>query len=227
MNLKAPLKDAEAFADYLTKDAGFAQSHVVRIYDKEARKKFILSTLSDLGQKIRPDDLFVFYVNCHGSGPTPRTRGNYLLLYDFSGPESYDKQLLMQELSETLRSRIPAERLVLIVQACHSGFAKAGSIPSAELVSEELQGRGRIIATACTGYESSWVYKKGGVFTMALIPNLRRFTKLKEALEHTQADVIAMRESENSRRRMHPVIKYDQWIGDDAVLKAKPIDPIP
>jgi hypothetical protein len=226
MNLKAPKKDAEQFADFLISDAGFAPSHVVRIYDQEATKEQILSTLEDVGRKVRPDDLFVFYANCHGSSNT-ETPGNFLLLYDYRGESSMERQLLMQDLSRLLKSKIPSERIVVIVQSCHSGFVKAGAVLSAQSVSSDLMGMGRIIATACAGDESSWVYRSGGIFTQHLVPNLRKYPKLKEALERTRADVIAETDAEKESHQMHPVIKYDLWMGDDAVLMAKPTDPRP
>ncbi len=226
MNLKAPHKDAETFADFLTNEAGFMPSHVIRIYDQEATRANILASMEQVGRKVRPDDLFVFYANCHGSANT-ETPGNFLLLYDYNGEGSMDRQLLMQDLSNLLKSKVPSERIVLIVQACHSGFVKAGSVPSAEAVSNDLQGIGRIVATACTGSESSWVYRRGGIFTMALIPNLRKYPRLKEALMHTRSDVMKETKSEEEKRQMHPVIKYDLWMGDDAVLMVKPTDPQP
>lgn len=226
MNLKAPHKDAEAFAEFLTNEAGFAPTHVIRIYDSEATRANILGKLEEIGQKIRPDDLFVFYANCHGSANTA-TPGNFLLMYDYSGEDSMNRQLLMQDLSGLLKSKVSSERMILIVQACHSGFVKAGQVPSAEAVSNDLQGVGRIIATACMGSESSWVYKRGGVFTMALIPNLRKYPKLKEALTQTRLEVMRATESERESRQMHPVIKYDLWMGDDAVLMGKTTDPKP
>lgn len=224
MNLKAPKKDAEAFANFLIEDAGFAPSHVLRIYDKEATRLNIMDTLEQLGQRVRPDDLFVFYANCHGSTTTSRGE-NYLLLWDWTG--SYKRQLLMQELSSTLKEKVHSERIVVIVQACHSGYVKDAARLSPEAVTSDLQGIGRIVASACTGEESSWVYSSGGIFTRALIPNLRKYPRLKEALTHTRNDVIEATESERESRQMHPVIKYDLWLGDDAVLMAKPTDPQP
>ncbi|MBX9694715.1 MAG: caspase family protein, partial [Cyanobacteria bacterium] len=224
MNLKAPRKDSEAFAEFLINDAGFAQSHVIKIYDKDASREKIMSTLEELGRRMRPDDLFVFYANCHGSS-TQKDGGNYLLLWDYGG--SMKKQLLMQELSQTLKTKVPSERIVVIVQACHSGFVKDANFPSPEAVSKDLMGVGRIVATACLGSESSWVYPRGGVFTRALIPNLRKYPKLKEALTHTRDAVIAATEDDKLSQQMHPIIKYDLWTGDDAVLMAVPTAPQP
>ncbi|MBS1989699.1 MAG: caspase family protein [Cyanobacteria bacterium SZAS LIN-3] len=226
LDLKAPRKDAELFATFLAEDAGFVPSHIIKLYDKEATRANLMAALTEMGQRVRPDDLFVFYANCHGSANTV-TPGNFLLLYDYGGEESLNRQLLMQDLSNLLKRQVHSERMVLIVQACHSGFVKAGSVPQAEDVSNDLQGIGRIVATACAGNESSWVYRRGGVFTMALVPNLRKYPKLKEALLHTRDDVLTETQSEPDSKQMHPVIKYDLWMGDDAVLMAKPTDPRP
>jgi hypothetical protein len=133
----------------------------------------------------------------------------------------------MQELSLTLKEKVRSNRMVLIIQACHSGYIKDAGMLSSEAVSSDLQGVGRIIASACTGEESSWVYNSGGIFTRTLIPNLRKFPKLKDALNKTRADVIEATESERESKQMHPVIKYDLWLGDDAVLMVKPTDPQP
>lgn len=227
LNLKAVRKDAVAFTDFLIHDAGFAPSHVITVYDKEATKEKILRTLEELGKKVRGDDLFVFYANGHGSSTSRKTGGNYFLCHDYESGEPVEKQLLMQDLSSTLKSQVPSERIVVILQSCHSGYAKIGAVPSAQSMSDELQGTGRIVATACQGYEASWVLSSGGVFTKALIPNLRRYPKLKEALSHTCEDVIARTERWKVSEQMHPVIKYDLWVGDDAVLMAKPSDPRP
>lgn len=224
MNLKAPTKDAEAFANFLLDDAGFAPSHIIKIYDKEATRENIMDKLDQLGSRVRPDDLVVVYANCHGSSTTKRGE-NYLLLWDWTG--SFKKQLLMQDLSATLKERLHSERIVVIVQACHSGFVKDAGVLSAEAVSTDLQGLGRIVVSACMGDESSWVYPRGGIFTRALIPNLRKYPKLKEALTQTRDEVIELTERKPEDKQMHPVIKYDLWLGDDAVLMVKPTDPQP
>jgi Caspase domain. len=70
LNLKYSAKDAQDFADYLKKEAGFAPDHVKVLINEEATEKRILSLLGNkwLPHAAGPDDLVVIFVSTHGSG---------------------------------------------------------------------------------------------------------------------------------------------------------------
>jgi uncharacterized caspase-like protein len=149
-------------------------------------------------------------------------------------PDSlYATGLPLQELASAIRQRVHAERVVLIVDACHSGAANpakgisrtAGNVDSDTLV----QGTGQLVICSSEPQQVSWesVRYPNSVFTHQLIEALRpakgknltlkdAFGKLKESV---QAEVL------NDRKELQSPVLKTKWQGENLILTAPPSTP--
>lgn len=141
--------DASGIAAAL-KDPGcgrFPPDHVNLLTDSEATTKGIKAALNLIARSANPDDLVVIYVATHGSPRENMVGGvNYLITYD-TDPSSidnlYGSALPMVELDEAVRSRFRANRVVVLLDTCHSGGiskASAGYVHSAPLAMNSSAG---------------------------------------------------------------------------------------
>ncbi|MHA2642978.1 MAG: caspase family protein [bacterium JZ-2024 1] len=174
-------KDAKDFAALLTsRDYGrFNPDHVRVLVDKDATTKAIKENLNWLARNAKEDDLVVIYLSSHGSPREMDTAGvSYVITYDadVSNPDSlYATALPMVDLADAVRTRIKAQRVVVLLDACYS----EGAIPigiSKDALNRIRQGIGRIIITSSKADERSWESErlKNGYFTYYLIEGLKQ-----------------------------------------------------
>lgn len=127
LDLKFPAKDASDFANYLINEAHFASDHVHLLTDENATKERILTELGDrwLPRVAHANDLVVIFISSHGSPSTMDVVGtNYVVAYNTDVNRLYATGLPMQELTSAIKERVHARRVVLILDACHSGAAR-------------------------------------------------------------------------------------------------------
>lgn len=101
-----------------------------------ATKANVSNILSDLQERMTEEDNLFIYVIDHG-GTTDHVGGSYICLWN--GDKLHDSELA--EMLELFNVRT----INVLLGQCYSG----GFV-------EELEGNGRVIATACSGSESSW-----------------------------------------------------------------------
>lgn len=237
MDLKYPAKDASDFRDYLVKEAGFAEDHVKLITDGEATRAGILSAIGDkwLPKTAQPDDLVVIYISSHGSPSKMDNEGsNYIIAHDTKKDELYATGISLQNLASMIKDRVHCDRVLVILDACHSGAAdtrkdsKGLSRIGGFDVGNISMGKGMMIVCSSQPSQVSWESRnyQNGVFTRQLIDALKyrgKYTKLGEAFEimkkGVQTEVLKDRGELQS-----PVIK-SAWKGDDLVLGSKPVNP--
>src|SRR4030095_16716283 len=127
IDLKYPSKDARDFRDYLVNEAHFAPDHVRLLVDEQATRENILAALGDkwLPRGAEPDDLVLIYVSSHGSPSRMDIEGvNYIVAHNTQKESLYATGIPMQEFTGIVKERVHAGRIVLILDACHSGAAK-------------------------------------------------------------------------------------------------------
>jgi uncharacterized caspase-like protein len=110
----------------------FAPDHVTLLTDAQATTKGIKAALNLIARSAGPDDLVVIYVATHGSPRENMPGGvNYLITYD-TDPSSidtlYGSALPMVELDEAVRSRFRANRVVILLDTCHSGGIRRAGV---------------------------------------------------------------------------------------------------
>jgi outer membrane protein assembly factor BamE (lipoprotein component of BamABCDE complex) len=232
LNLKYSAKDAKDFADYLVKEADFAPDHVKVLLNKDATERRILSELGDrwLPRVANPDDLVVIFVSTHGSGAELDVGGqNYLIAYDTDVQDLYTTGVPMQRLAKDIKDRVHCDRVVIFLDACHSGGVKSeskGLTRTGVDASELAIGSGRMVIASSAEDQVSWESKNGtnGVFTAALLQSLRKkgkettvgemFTELKDRVQDQ-----VLRE----RGRLQTPVLESKWKGNDLCIAAAPV----
>lgn len=235
INLKYPSKDAKDFYSYLVGDGQFSKDHVVLLTDEKATRANILAVIGDtwLPRVANPDDLVVIYISSHGSPADMDVGGvNYLVAHDTNSECLYATGIPLQDLMRIIKRRVHCDRVVIILDACHSGAATAdakglfrsGNVDASQMVA----GTGQLVIASSKPDQISWEGKayENGVFTRHLIESLKlkgNQTKLGVAFsdlkDRVQQEVLMDR-----GQLQTPELK-SQWSGDDLVLSIVPTQP--
>ncbi len=236
LDLRYSSKDASDFANYLTHSAGFAPDHVKILLNKDATQRRILSELGNkwLPHVANPDDLVVIFLSTHGSGSEMDIGGqNYLIAYDTDIDDLYTTAIPMQRLAHDIKSRVHCDRVVIFLDACHSGATENGGkglIRTGVDAGELSAGSGQLVIASSKEDQISWESKKlaNGVFTAVLLDTLRKqgasttvgqmFDGLKDNVQDT-----VLRE----RGTLQTPVMKSEWNGNDILIAAKPTSPRP
>ncbi|OGG39683.1 DEAD/DEAH box helicase [Candidatus Jorgensenbacteria bacterium RIFCSPLOWO2_01_FULL_45_25b] len=131
--------------------------------DKDATRSTLEKELKSLSQ-CAPDDIVVFAFSGHG------TETHELVTYDTDRAKLSATTISLNQLGEHF-SKIPARRLICILDCCFSGGMGAKAlqvdvvprdIPSGEELLKQLSGDGRVILTASLATEKAWEHQKLG-----------------------------------------------------------------
>src|SRR6185369_17691594 len=80
-----------------------------------------------LASHAHPGDLVVVYVSSHGSPSTQEAGGtNFLVTYDTNKNSLLATAIPLQWLSNIITEQVHSDRVVLILDVCHSGGAAEG-----------------------------------------------------------------------------------------------------
>lgn len=233
--LRYSAKDATSFRDFLVKKAHFAPDHVKLLTDEQATRERIISELGSswLPHKAISDDLVVIFFSTHGSGSEFDEKGlNYLIAHNTDPGELLATGIPLQDISNLIKNRVNSKRVVLILDACHSGAASTGAkgiLRTSNFDAEQLaQGTGQIVICSSQPSQTSWESRnyENSVFTHHLIEALGAegpSTRLADAFERARKNV----ELEVVRDRgqaQTPVMKM-HWEGTGLKLCAPPAEP--
>ena len=233
-DLKYPSKDAQDLANYLTTEANFAKDHVKVLVDEQATKERVLGEIGDkwLPRVAHPNDLVVIFLSSHGSPSQMDEEGlNYLVLYNTDPDSLFATGLPLQELAAAIKRRVHARRVVLIIDACHSGAAnpakgltRVGNFDSKSLA----LGTGQLVICSSAPNEVSWESKRyqNGVFTHQLIEGLRSGgakATLGSAFQKMKASVID--EVLADRKELQTPVLKSKWNGNDLIITLPPSKP--
>lgn len=238
--LKYASKDARDFYDYLIKEANFAPDHVRLITDEKATRRRILSEVDNmfLGRVARPDDLIVLFFSTHGSPSQLDKMGkNFIVAYDTEPNELFATGIEMQAMTRDLKERVDAKRVLLVLDACHSGgvspqskgITRVGNFDTDTLAI----GNGQMVICSSEPDQQSWESKRysNGVFTKNLLEGLRskgQNTTIQDAFGKVNELVQDEVRQDYPGNRQSPVLK-SKWEGDQLILAVKPqnASPIP
>lgn len=233
INLKYPAKDAKDLATFLTTEANFAPDHVKLLVDEEATKERVLAELGDkwLPRLARPNDLVLIFISSHGSSSKADLEGlNYLVMHNTDPDSLYATGLPIADLANAIKHRVHSNRVVLIIDACHSGAAtpSKGVQRVGNIDTSLLQGTGQLIICSSAQNQLSWESKRyqNGVFTRQLIESLRQQKgkpTMGQAFEHLKDAV----ESEvlQDRKELQTAIMKSKWKGNELIISAPPTKP--
>jgi len=123
MTLNYAKPDAESFSNTMNKKGTglFKKIELIELYDDDATRQKILSTLDDLASKVSQEDVFIFYYAGHGSMvddkfyfiPTESSR-----LYDES---SLNKEAIEAGVLQEKFKHLNALKQLIVMDACQSG----------------------------------------------------------------------------------------------------------
>lgn len=238
LNLKYAAKDASDFRDFLIKKCHFAPDHIITILNEQATRQQVMDILGDswLPRVALPDDLAVIFFSTHGSASDMDIKGaNYVVVHDTNPEKLYTTGISIQELAQTIKARSNARRVLILLDACHSGaasdaskgLARRGAVDASVLA----QGTGHAVICSSSKSESSWESKAypNGVFTHTLMESFTKNgdnTTLKEAFASLKEDVLRQVAAERGVTQT-PVLVNSKWTGPDLVLAAQPARPRP
>jgi len=181
INLKYAAKDATDFSNFLVSKGNFSKDHVRLLTDSAATRENILSELGDkwLGKVAKPSDLVIIYISSHGSQAMEKAGGtNFLVAYDSNKSSLLASGIPMQWLSEMVKQQMKSNRILLILDVCHSGSVTEGEKGLTRTtdidVSSLTAGEGQIIVCSSAADQVSWESKEypNSVFTKRLIESL-------------------------------------------------------
>jgi hypothetical protein len=166
---------------------GYRPEHIALLHDDRAGREGIVNALDKLANQTTAEDTVLLYYCGHGDYGTD---GNYYLTTHDTrvsgGRVVKGTGLGEAELLAKLRA-IPAGRLLLLFNACHSGeispdlglgegdksFGGDISLPPTAAEALLSSGQGRIIISACRPEQKSWLGSGPlSIFTQALVDGL-------------------------------------------------------
>lgn len=225
LNLKYSAKDARDFYDYLLQDGHFKSDHAKLLVDSDASRENIMSLLGDswLPKTVKPNDLVVLYVSSHGSPSEMDVKGeNYLVVYDTKKDKLYATGISMQELIDKIKRRINTERVLIVLDACHSGATREGAkglYKAQNFDSETItQGSGQMVICSSSPDQASWESKNypNGVFTRQLIEALKQQKSIAQA--YSQLKDKVQDEVLRDRGQVQTPELKNAWKGGDLQL---------
>lgn len=187
-SLRYAERDALAIRDYLLQ-LGVPPENIALLVNEQATLQNLKRVLgTELRRKAGEHDTVIIYYAGHGAPETDATGGEddglekYLIPHDADPRDLYTTALPMREI-ETILSRLSAERVVFISDACFSG-ATAGrtfttgsrrAVVSDTFLARLAKGKGRVVLTASRASEVSEERDElgHGVFTYFLLEGLR------------------------------------------------------
>lgn len=155
-------------------DKLYEQVVVQTLLNEEATAEKLERVFTELGKKVRPQDVFVFFLAGHGKTVDARF---YFLPQDFRyvGEDSIIKKGVGQNQLQDWVSRIKAQKSVLLFDACESGslvgdrIAMRG-IEEKTAIERMTRAMGRTVLTATTDSTPAMEgYRGHGVFTYTLL----------------------------------------------------------
>ncbi len=229
-------KDARDFGQFLIEKGNFAKDHVKVLVNEQATEKNVRDVVGDtwLPRQVQPDDLVLIFASSHGS---PKeldvAKENFLVVYDSDPTKLFSTAIKLDDLSKTIKRRTGCDRVVLLLDACHSGAAdtRGGNLfaPKAKNFDiNSLAGEGQIIISSSDAEQISWESKRyqNSVFTHNLMDALQsagQGTKVTQAYRHLKKNVEEEVKADRNASQT-PVMK-SLWKGAEMALCAVPAQP--
>ena len=218
--------DAKALAKALT-DAGkgvYESVEVTLVQDAEVQRGKLDAVFADLATKVRPSDVFVFFLGGHGKTVDGRY---YFIPQDFridggvtkaALDAAVVKQGIAQEEWQAWLARIPARKSVLLFDTCESGSLtgegkETRALERGAANDRLVQATGRTILTASSDDTDAFEGFRGhGLFTYNVLEALERADsdgngriEVAELAAYVYAQVTALSEQVYKQRQVPQV----------------------
>ena len=231
INLKYAAKDATDFKNFLVTRENFKPDHVQLLTDANATRQDILDMLGSkwLAKSAHPDDLVVVYISSHGSQADKDAGGvNFLVAHDTDKTKLLATGIPMQWLPIMIKEQVHSNRVILILDVCHSGAAGGKGMERIFGIDQQkiTIGSGQMILCSSLAEQVSWESKnyENSVFTRRLMEALQS-NKDQTTMSEAYKVLKLLVESEVLRDRANlqtPVLWKKDWNGKDPSLAVQP-----
>ncbi|MCF6147708.1 MAG: hypothetical protein E3K37_03520 [Candidatus Kuenenia sp.] len=189
-NLKYAASDAERFYRFLRSENGgkIQGNHIKFLTDSRATRAGVIEALTKFMGRATKEDTVEIYIATHGIIDTDGRF--YCLCYDSDTNNLRGTALFDNELTDIIRNDIKAGKIILYLDACHSGLSglserytrrglevrelndRINSLVK-ELSKHPTPGVATFSASSAEGYSQEDTKWNGGVFTHCLIKGLK------------------------------------------------------
>ena len=180
--------DSQSIATFLKTRAGFKDSDISYLENENATVENVRAAVDLFLDRARENDLVFLFIASHGTQDPFDPKNLYLVLHDSKVTNMSRTALNMSELQTLFSTRLRAKRMVILIDACHSGGVDSAPASGARqlernenntfnVYAEKLfSGEGRALLTSSDVNEISQEGKKWGgghgVFTWAILEGL-------------------------------------------------------
>lgn len=230
--LRYPAKDAQDFYDFLLSKGNFRKDHILLLKDSQATRDHIVDALGEnwLPRRVMKDDLVVIFMSSHGSS-ADSAGDNFIIAYDTDPNRSYATGIRFQDLAHEVTKRTGCDRLVMLLDACHSGAAvqgEKGLVRAGNFDINSITGSGQLVISSSSPAQTSWESKRyeNGVFTRKLIDAMQvngQSTRVSDAYKALKDGVE--QEVRFDRVSEQTPLMLSKWKGQDLALCAIPAEP--
>ena len=232
------VKDAEAMAQMLEKQAGIPKAHIRLLTDSKATSADLRSLGSWLKMRVTPDSVVYVYYAGHGT-PDTKAAESYLVPWD-GHPDYPDGLYPLNDLYTTL-SQLPAKEVLVMLDSCFSGAAgrsvlATGARPMVlSMESSTLASHKMIVLAAATGNQISSDYDKAGhgLFTHAILTGLQGaadtnkdgLVTVKELYPYVRERVATLAVDELNREQTPVLLPGEQILGARSAMPVAMVIP--
>ncbi|MFY0687418.1 MAG: caspase family protein [Cyclobacteriaceae bacterium] len=184
-NLNYAFSDASAFSTQIANGAGniFENVYIHGVYDRDATKVKIISKFKEIASYAKPQDVFVFYYAGHGTIDLDNATQSYFLVPSdvtqlYGQSQILEKKAISAAELKQLFAQIPAQKQLILLDACHSGgateyFAMRGS-PQEKAIVQLARSSGTVMLAASGSQQYAIEFDQlgHGVFTYSLLEGL-------------------------------------------------------
>jgi hypothetical protein len=176
--------DALAVKKVLVEQGGYKAEHVKLLQGQHATKSTLNQALQWLARETGPDDTVIIFFSGHGVRPIGGYESDQEFLCTFeANPFALRETALSNQEFTTALSAIRADKLVVLLDACHAGGVGELEDPnralrngfSKKVYANLRQGKGRVIISSCQPDQVSWELPgiPNGLFTHHLLRGLQ------------------------------------------------------
>ncbi|GAH55892.1 unnamed protein product, partial [marine sediment metagenome] len=184
-----------------------------------------------LPENAKPGDIVVIYFATHGTGAEQDiAHKNFLLACDTDPNNTFATGIEIQDLARTIKRRLNSDRIIVVLDTCHSGSAEPGAKslfpPETFSFADLVQGSGQLIIASASDKQTAHdsMRYKNGIFTRHFIDGLRQNKKISDAFAYT-CKKVEEESKQDFRQEQTPVMKDAEWKGAGVVLVVPPEKP--
>src|SRR3990172_521284 len=150
--LRFAVSDAQSLASFLTQNGGFLAEDLHLLVNTKATKAAIYAALRALRDRVREEDTVMFFFSGHGTVGNARDgQPHYYLVPHDGNIADLDGTAIRDDALEELIGQLPAKKVVVLLDACHSGGLGGQQAKGLTNPSVQTGPQGRVFMEAAEG----------------------------------------------------------------------------